>query len=148
MTGVQTCALPIWELFQAKASLAEHSVRLQQLTNAAGAKNGVTNLVDVPAQTLARYKSVCARLIIWERKQNDYLQQGFTDENKLVKETREAMSAAAKTKEELEAQFPTLVELDTSVANSGPATSMTEATESAQIISLPLRVKELNVQLV
>src|ERR1035441_5139243 len=136
------------ELFQAKASLAEHSVRLQQLTNAAGAKNGVTNLVDVPAQTLARLQTLRRAVDNLETKTNDYLQQGFTDENKLVKETREAMSAAAKTKEELEAQFPTLVELDTSVANSGPATSMTEATESAQIISLPLRVKELNAQLV
>src|ERR1019366_5154602 len=60
------------ELFQAKASLAEHSIRLQELTNAAGAKNGTTNLVEVPFKTLDRYKSVCARLIYWERKQNDY----------------------------------------------------------------------------
>src|ERR1039458_6000120 len=136
------------ELFQAKASLAEHSIRLQELTNAAGAKNGTTNLVEVPFKTLDRYKSVCARLIYWERKQNDYLQQGFTYENKLVKEAREAMDAASTSKAELETQFTTLAVMNTTLANAGSMPSITEATESAQITSLPLRVKELNAQLV
>jgi uncharacterized protein involved in exopolysaccharide biosynthesis/Mrp family chromosome partitioning ATPase len=136
------------ELFMAKANLAEHQVSLRELTSSAG-KNGVsTNTVaSVPTEQLARYKSVCARLTYLERRQNDYVQQGFTDDSKLMKETRDGMVAAAKTKEELETQFPALVEVDTSVTSSGSTPTLAEATEAVQVTSLPLRIKELNAQL-
>ena len=91
------------DLFQAETSLAEHQTSLRELASAAGTKDGTTNPVaNVPAEQLARYKTACARLTYLERRQNDYLQQGYTDENKLVKETTDQMVAAAKSKLDLE----------------------------------------------
>jgi len=134
------------ELFQAKASLAEHSVRLEQLNAAAGTKNTATNSAsEVPADTMSHYKSVCTRLAYLEKQQNDYLQEGYTDENKLVKENQDVMTAVAKTKADLEAQYPTLIEVDTTASNPSPAA--TETADSVQVTSLPLRIKELQAQL-
>jgi Mrp family chromosome partitioning ATPase len=82
-----------------------------------------------------------------ERKQNDYLQNCYTDENRLVKETHDQMVAAAKTKVDLETQFPSLVEVDTSAPISSPTPAVTEAAESVQVTSLPLRIKALKGQL-
>jgi uncharacterized protein involved in exopolysaccharide biosynthesis/Mrp family chromosome partitioning ATPase len=136
------------ELFQAKASLAEHSVRLEQLNAAAGAKNTATNSVsEVPADTMSHYKSVCTRLAYLEKQQNDYLQEGYTDENKLVKENQDVMTTVAKTKADLEAQYPSLTEVDTSAASAGNTPAVAETAESAQVSSLPLRIKELQAQL-
>jgi Mrp family chromosome partitioning ATPase len=136
-------------MMQAKASLAEHQTSLRELTGA-DAKTGLTNMaLNVPAEEVARYKSICARLNMAERRQNDYIQQGYTDDNKLVKENRAAAVAAANTKQALERKYPPLVDLDTTVGAVAPASGMlpTEASESVQTAALPLRIKELQAQL-
>ena len=133
------------DLRQAEVSLADHQNSLQEMTNAAAVKGGTTNLfAPVPAEPLARYKSVCMRLAGLEQRQNDYLQRGFTDDNKLVKETRDQMAAATQTKDELETQFPALVAMDTTA---GAAPPLTQAAEAAQVASLPVRIKVLRAQL-
>ena len=135
------------ELFQAEENLAEHQTSLRELTSAA-AKGVATNLAaNVPTEQLARYKSVCTLLTVLERRQNDYLQQGFLDENKLVKENRDQMVAAAKTKVELELQYPSLAEMDSSVLNSATPAPVAEAVAAGQVASLPLRIKALQAQL-
>ena len=136
------------ELFQAKASLFEHQTSLRELASASGAKGGQTNLLEtVPPEIVARYKSACSRLTFFDRKQNDYIQQGFTDGNKLVKENREQLVAAARTKVDLEKQYPTLMEIDSSVLNSSTSLSAAETADSAPVTSLPLRIKVLEAQL-
>jgi uncharacterized protein involved in exopolysaccharide biosynthesis/Mrp family chromosome partitioning ATPase len=135
------------ELFQAEAMLAEHQTSLRELTSAAG-KSVATNLAsNVPTEQLARYKSVCTLLTVLERRQADNMQQGYLDENKLVKENRNQMVAAAKTKVELELQYPALVELDSSVLGSAASPPVSEAVSAGQVASLPLRIKALQAQL-
>src|ERR1035437_1596502 len=131
------------ELRQAKASLFEHQTSMRELASA-GTNGGVTNLIaTVPLASLARYKFVCAQLASLERHQNDYVQQGFTEQSKRVQETRDQLVAAAKVKVELEAQFPALMEMDTS----GSVPSPTGATESVQAAALPRQIKALEAQL-
>jgi len=136
------------ELLQARASLAEHQTSLQELVGAAAAPKGATNAVlNVPADVLARYKAVCLRLTSQERRQNDYIQLGYTDENKLVKEVHEQLVAMARTKIEMERQYPALADVDTTASPGGGPFMPTEATESVQVAALPLRIKELQAQL-
>jgi len=137
------------ELLQAKASLFEHQTSLRELA-ASETKGGFTNsILDVPAEQMDRYKSVCARLNYLERRKNDYIQQGYTEENKLVRELREQTVAAAKTKTTLEQTFPALVDLDSTeaVPSTEPVHLPSEVGESQQIAILPLRIKVLEEQL-
>jgi uncharacterized protein involved in exopolysaccharide biosynthesis/Mrp family chromosome partitioning ATPase len=136
------------ELLQSRASLAEHQTSLRDLASAAGAKGSETNSpLNVPAEDLARYKSVCARLNYVERRQNDYIQQGYTDENKLVKENRQQVMALANTKIGLEKEYPSLMDLDATIAGAEAAAPLSsEAAETEQVAALPLRIKELQAQ--
>jgi len=137
------------ELLQAKASLAEHQTSLRELASAPEPKNPVTNALSrVPTDDLARYKSVCGQLNYLERRQNEYLQQGYTDENKLVKENRQRAVEMANAKIELEKKFPALIDLDTSAApGTDSLTALPPASvDSIQVAALPLRIKELQAQ--
>jgi len=136
------------DLLQARANLAEHQTSLQELTGATATRGGTNLTMEVPAEQLTRYKTVCAHWNYLERRQNDYVQQGYTEENKLVKEVRQQMIATAKTKLEMEKQFPALMELDTTATSLGTdaATLPSEAAESQQVTALPLRIKELQAQ--
>jgi uncharacterized protein involved in exopolysaccharide biosynthesis/Mrp family chromosome partitioning ATPase len=139
------------ELLQARASLAEHRISLRELADLPAAKGATNQNVNAPSDQVAKYKTVCARLNALERRENEYIQEGYTDENKLVKETREQAAAVANTKLELEQAYPLLMELDTTTASSAaagasPASLPTEASESKQVMALPLRIKELQAQ--
>ncbi|HUC85888.1 MAG TPA: AAA family ATPase, partial [Candidatus Acidoferrales bacterium] len=136
------------ELLEARASLAEHQTSLRELASA-DTKAGQTNLIsDVPVEAVTRYKSICERLTAAERRQNDYIQQGYTDDNKLVKENRELAVAEANAKIALEKKYPSLMDLDTTATPGVEAAAPvpTEATESVQVAALPLRIKELQAQ--
>ena len=119
------------ELLQARASLAEHQTSLRELASAGTKPNASNTLASVPAEFLTRYRSVCGQLNYLERRQNDYLQQGYTFENKLVKENRSESVAAAKTKVDLESRYPALMEVDTS-GEGAPPTANTEATGASR----------------
>ena len=140
------------ELLQARASLAEHQTGLREL--AAESKTVVTNgraanaPLSVPADELARYKSVCEELGYFERRHNEYIQQGYTTENKLVKEAHQQSVDMANAKIEMEQKFPALIGMD---ATATPGTNLltslpSGATDSAQVSALTLRIKELQAQ--
>src|SRR4029077_19546567 len=77
------------ELLQASASLFEHQTSLKELA-VAESKGGITNtILNVPVDQMNHYKSICARLNFLQRRENDYIQQGYTEENKLVRENRD-----------------------------------------------------------
>jgi len=143
------------ELLEARASLAEHQTGLQELALAAASRGESTNSsLGAPADKVASYKNLCARIKYLERRQNDYIQEGFTDENTLVQDTRQEFEAATKAKADLENQYPTLADLDTSFAapnanSSGAGSTLepTESTESVAVEALPRRIKELQAQM-
>src|SRR5882672_6102402 len=137
------------ELFQAEADLAEHQATLNEITGSRVAKPKSTNSVTgqkISTDELTKYRAVCGRLTFLQNKLNDYLlQQGFTEENKLVKEARDQMTEVAKTKNNLEEQYPELAELDFSAPT--PVAGSASASNIGQLASLPTRIKTLKEQL-
>jgi uncharacterized protein involved in exopolysaccharide biosynthesis len=134
------------ELFQAEADLAERQMSLSVLSGRPGTNNAAVP-ANVPAEQIAQYKTACTRLAFLQKRADDYLvQQGFTEQNKLVKETRAEIAKAAKTKSDWETKYPALAEMDLTPAASlaGPADN---STNSAALASLPMRVKILREQL-
>ncbi len=94
-------------------------------------------------------------------KLNGYLQQGFTDDNKLVMEVRDQIAAATKIKSELETNYPALAKMDLAEPDSttGPTNAPSAQARGAtpdssdylksnlEYISLPARIKTLQAQL-
>jgi len=143
MKGVQQ------QLFDAELNLQEHQASLQQLAGAAETNGGPANPVaKVPAEQMTRYQSVCARVAYLERRQNDYLQQGFTDQNKLVQEAQASLIEAAKTKADLEAKYPSLAETDAPMVSLSPAPPTVRTADSSQTTSLPVKIQVLKAELV
>jgi polysaccharide biosynthesis transport protein len=142
------------QLFEAELSLQEHQASLNELTVAAEAKGGTNNPVanhpvaKVTVEQMARYQSACERVAYLEHRQNDYLQQGFTDQNKLVQDAQASLVEAAKAKAELEAQYPALVETDAPIASPSPAPPPARTTDSGQATSLPVKIKVLKAELI
>ena len=135
------------ELFEARASLAEHHVSLRAPAGDSSPKTPASqSATNVPADELSHYKSICAQLNYLSRKQNEYIQQGYTPENKLVQENQDRQSAMTKSKTALESKFPSLSNVDVP----GPATDVfptsPEASESAQVAALTLKIQELQAQ--
>jgi uncharacterized protein involved in exopolysaccharide biosynthesis/Mrp family chromosome partitioning ATPase len=91
------------ELLQAEADLAEHQVALK--SGMAGTAPGI----EASSDTQEEYQNICAHLDFLKSRQNDYLtQQGFTEENKLVVETRGQIAETGKLKANLEEKYPSL----------------------------------------
>ncbi len=76
-----------------------------------------------------------------QQKLDGYLQQGFTDDNKLVKEVRDQIAAATKIKSELETNYPVLAKMDLAVQdsttepdNAAPAQARTSTPDSTDYL--------------
>jgi len=134
------------ELFQAEADLAERQMSLSILSG----KPATTNpplTASVPALQIAQYKTASTRFAYLQKRLDDYLiVQGFTEENKLVKEARTEIAQVEKTKTDLEAKYPALAEMETSspALLAGPKDA---STSGAALAALPMRVKILREQL-
>ena len=137
------------ELLQARASLFEHQTSLKELA-VAESKGGITNtILNVPVDQVEHYKSVCSQLNFFQQRENNYIQQGYTEENKLMRENREQILATTKSKTGMEKQFPALADLDTTtaVASSDTARVPSPGGNSEEIALLPVRIKVLEAQL-
>jgi succinoglycan biosynthesis transport protein ExoP len=135
------------ELFEAQANLAEHQAVFNgQAVVKSETMAVTTNTVAVKPQPQApqaridEYKAALTRLAFAQEKQNNYYQEGFTDDNKLVKEIREQIAAATKTKSELETNYPALAQMDFSIPGldaSAPVAGPVASTE-ARGVSAPV----------
>ena len=132
------------ELLQAEANLAEHQVSVKP--GAAVAAPGAEASSDIQEE----YQSVCAHLDFLKRRQNDYLtQQGFTEENKLVKEVRGQIAETGKLKTNLEEKYPLLAG---SYIPSTPSSNLSAQQSSSAdgmegLVSPQLRISVLKQQL-
>jgi uncharacterized protein involved in exopolysaccharide biosynthesis/Mrp family chromosome partitioning ATPase len=91
------------DILQAQADLAEHQVTLKSRT--ASVEPGI----EASSNNLDEYQTICAHLDFLKRRQDDYLtQQGYTEENKLVKEVRGQIAETEKLKTNLEEKYPSL----------------------------------------
>jgi uncharacterized protein involved in exopolysaccharide biosynthesis/Mrp family chromosome partitioning ATPase len=148
------------QLLKAEADLAARQASYNELI---ASKDVVTNTsaVDqpVPPEQLEKYNAACTRLTYLQKKADDYLyQQGYTEENRLVKEVRDQMADAIEIKTGLEAKYPSLAKTDFSKTNLTDKTDKTdnstvdEATvittaNAMDVASLPVRIKTLQGQL-
>jgi uncharacterized protein involved in exopolysaccharide biosynthesis/Mrp family chromosome partitioning ATPase len=131
------------EILQAQVDLAEHQIVL---------KPDATNTVPgakISSDSLDEYQNVCTRLGFLERKQNDYLtQQGYTEENKLVKEVHAQIAETEKLKVNLEEKYPELAGsyVPLPIISEQQASSSGGGTE--QLASLQPKINVLKQQLI
>jgi len=91
------------DLLQMEAGLVENQVALKPGTASAAAG------IAASADNLDEYQTICAHLDFLKRRQDDYLtQQGYTEENKLVKEVRGQIAETEQLKTNLEEKYPLL----------------------------------------
>jgi succinoglycan biosynthesis transport protein ExoP len=107
------------ELFEAQTQLAERQVLLTPAEiNSNSASNSIAMTEMPDADDLAEYQRVCARLAYLEKTVDDYLtQQGYTEQNKLVKEKREQINQTTELKKGLEKKNLALASLNVSPMN-------------------------------
>jgi uncharacterized protein involved in exopolysaccharide biosynthesis/Mrp family chromosome partitioning ATPase len=145
------------ELFKAEAELAERQVAYAQLSGqpiirpVAAGTNSVALTADqtnVPPVDLDKYKSACMRLKFLENRREDFLSnQGYTEDNKLVKENQGLIAQVTNVKTNLESKYPWLVPIETtSVVSNSPAGEIQTA-DPITLLTLSTRIKTLHDQL-
>ncbi len=144
------------DLFSAEAELSERQAMLGELTKSFGTAPETTNFdlaTGVPPEQVDNYKRICTSLTLLEGKEQNYLtQQGFSEENNLVKEVRQQIGQTEALKKGLEKQYPKLTDLSISPASNPISGQPAEASidlkaESDQIAGLKAKIQALNLQL-
>ncbi len=140
------------DILQAEADLTEYQASIGDMTGVTSGRQKTTNAVSrvpIPADQIAKYKAVCARVIFLENQLNDdVVLRGFTEDNKLVKEKRGQLADAAKIKAALEDKYPVLAEMFFSpIAIGNDPEANKSANDSRRISTLPMRIKKLTAQL-
>jgi succinoglycan biosynthesis transport protein ExoP len=147
------------ELFTAQAELAEHEGMLKETT---GVSPSALQTTSTPKATNAeaqispaeidQYNNVCIRLDFLKKREDEFLLQGYTEENVLVQGVRTQIAQNEVLKKKLEQEEPRLAELAVTLPTTiGQQTdhSLFNATdESAQIAAFNAKIKVLNLQLV
>jgi uncharacterized protein involved in exopolysaccharide biosynthesis/Mrp family chromosome partitioning ATPase len=137
------------QLFQAETEWDEHQASLNEQTGrmAKLGDNSAGAVTNIPAADLEKYKTVIVQLAFLKKSEDNYLsQQGYTPENKLVKEVEEKKLEVAKTKRQLEEKFPALEYLDVPTSATETATASADS-DSRLSVSLPVRIQSLRQQL-
>jgi uncharacterized protein involved in exopolysaccharide biosynthesis/Mrp family chromosome partitioning ATPase len=138
------------QISSAEEELAEHQAAMKVLNSSRAVTNGGP-LAKVPSDQIDAYRRICERLAILNKKEDDYLtQQGFTEENVLVKDVRGQIADAQKTRNQLEEQYPQLVTLDIPLQDSSPETAGTVnnlPSEAARIAALQVKIDFLHSQM-
>lgn len=139
------------DLFAAEAELAERQAALKEIGKLPPTATAATTPVgaETPSGKVDEYKSLCARLDLLWKKEQELLTQ-FTTENTRVKEIREQIVLAEQLKKKFEAEHPNLVSLvlPTSKSAGQPAnTSADVSAELARIPALDAKIKFLNSEL-
>jgi len=140
-------------IFTAKADLDERQALVQELEKTSAVRQQTTNaepMVEISPDALDAYKRICIRLETLEKKDVEYLMQGFTDENVLVKEVRGQIADIEKQKIDLEEKYPKLAGSAISspnVAGQQPGNSIDLATQYIQITALKSKINSLESQL-
>jgi uncharacterized protein involved in exopolysaccharide biosynthesis/Mrp family chromosome partitioning ATPase len=141
-------------IFTARADLEERQALLQELEKNSLSRPQTTNaepVAEIPPDQFDAYKQTCIRLDTLEKKDVDYLVQGFTDENVLVKEVRAQIADLEKQKIDLEEKYPKLMSssfLTTPSAPGQPSGSSVDlAALRAQVTALKSKTNSLEAQL-
>ena len=114
----------------------------------ASAKQTITNTAaaEIPSGQVDEYDKVCAGLDILQKKSGEFLGQGYTEENVLVKDMAEQITKARELKKNLEEKYPGLVNLGVPSSDSG-GQSAASSEGSAKLTELKSNLVILNEQL-
>lgn len=138
------------QISSAEESLAEREATMKMLTSAKSATNGEP-VAKIPPEQLVNYRRICERLVVLNKKEDDYLtQQGFTEENVLVKDVKNQIAEVQKARNQLEEKYPELASLDIPMQNSSSESSDMVGNlpdNSAQILALKTKIEFLRSQL-
>jgi len=138
------------EIFNAEAELAERQAALKEIAKLSTPTPETPAVApEIPAGQIEKYKSLCVRLDLLRKKEQEFLTQ-FTEQNKLVKEVREQIAAAQVLKQQIEKEHPELARLvlfllKPAEQRTGPSVDL--STEAARTMALESRIKVLNSQL-
>lgn len=130
----------------AQEELAERESARKALTATHGEP-----LVKISSGQYDTYRRICARLIFLNNREDDFLtQQGYTEENVLVKEVRSQIADAQKIKTQLEEKYPPLASiamlpLDRARGTTDMANDLLD--DSTQIAALKTKIEFLHSQL-
>jgi polysaccharide biosynthesis transport protein len=141
------------ELFNAEAELAEARATLAMApTNAIVSTNADSTAsvrpLDpaIPADILAQYKEVIARLSTL-RNSLFGLESQFRDENPLVARAREQIAEVDRQKKALEEQHPDLVKVPVSAPTMAPSATSAMGLERTRAVALDAKIRTLKAQL-
>jgi uncharacterized protein involved in exopolysaccharide biosynthesis/Mrp family chromosome partitioning ATPase len=143
------------DLYNAEDELAGHQATLEELTKSSATKPEIKNAgptTELTSDRIDEYRRICTRLALYEKKEQDYLtQQGFTEDNVLVKEVREQIAQTEAIKKNFEEKYPKLADIDVPtlslIEQSGRGNAIDLKSESAQVAALRAKIQTLNSQL-
>jgi polysaccharide biosynthesis transport protein len=142
------------ELFNAEAELAERQAALKDIARPQPASSDAvsmtaTTVVETTLESVDEYKSLCGRLVLLWKKQQELLTQ-FTEESVLVKQVREQIASVEMLKKKLEEENPRLASVNnapTTVAGQPGGSPVDPSIELARVAALKSRIQVLNSQL-
>ena len=102
---------------------------------------------EISEEQVDQYSRVCSRLAVLQKKNAEFVAQGYSEDNVVVKEVGAQINEARNLRKSLERKYPGLVSLGASrVPANGPAADMLDDSP-AVLALLESRVKVLNQQL-
>jgi Mrp family chromosome partitioning ATPase/uncharacterized protein involved in exopolysaccharide biosynthesis len=134
----------------AEEELAERQAVLKALVPPGTVTNGVP-AAAIPSEQYDAYRRDCARLVILNKMEDDYLtQQGFTEENVMVKDVRSQIARTQTVKNQLEEKYPQLAGMAVPLSNLTRGTTdlpNDSPNDIAAIAALKTRIEFLHIQL-
>ncbi len=138
------------QIASAEEELAERQAVLKVLTPSSTVTNGDPAAI-IPSEQYDAYRRICARLVLLDKTEDNFLtQQGFTEENVMVKDVRSQIADAQIIKNQLEEKYPPLASL------AGPLSNLARGTtdvsndlpgDITQIAALKTKIEFLHSQL-
>jgi len=138
------------QISSAEEELAERQAVLKVLTPSKTMINGEP-AEKIPSEQFNTYRRTCARLVILNKMEDDYLtQQGFTEQNVLVKDVHRQIVDAQNIKNQLEEKYSQLAGLAIPLSNLVRETADAAndlPSDVAQIAALKTKIEFLHSQL-
>ncbi|MEI6193527.1 MAG: Wzz/FepE/Etk N-terminal domain-containing protein [Verrucomicrobiota bacterium] len=116
------------------------SLRSQPATNAVA-------VVEIPDEQVDEYNRVCSRLAVLQKKNAEFMAQGYSEDSVVVKEVSAQITQTRNLRKNLEGKYPGLADVGASqLAATGESANPTDD-GPAQLALLESKVRVLNMQL-
>jgi polysaccharide biosynthesis transport protein len=142
------------EIFDAQAEMVGYQASMKPAGDTLSNKlETATNSVPsaVPPDQIDAYKSICASLDAFRKKEQDYLVvQGFTRSNSLIQEVDAQIAAKQKAKDDFQAKYPRIADLavtSTPAGGSLASAGLDPLAQAAAIATLQAKISAWNTRL-